>query len=113
MKHKASVRFNEQRLSRPRLPKGWSSQKNGDGQVGASGPCPVCFGDAYGPTIPDVGLKVPSGDSALLDIRRNRDGDAETSRDVYVECACGFDHGKAGATSCGATWIVEIKGAQK
>lgn len=86
------------------LPAGWTAQRAGDGRYGVSGPCPECLGSAYGPPARQAATEVAFAMTTILQVSR----DPENAREILASCACGYDHGKPGADSCGRKWIVRV-----
>jgi hypothetical protein len=101
-KHKDDLPYRTEILRGGQLPDGWTATENPDGTYAVSGPCPACFGDAYGPAISQLDEEV--GDDSLLYI----DGPGTRSREILAACACGNEHTKSGATSCGREWGVRV-----
>lgn len=79
---------------------GWTAEWDGDNIV-VRGPCPVCHGEAYGPTLPDAS---PPTASAL-----RVDEPPIVTRTVRAECRCGHKHGKDGKKACGRWWHVPVE----
>ncbi|WP_130013927.1 hypothetical protein [Serinicoccus sediminis] len=93
MEHKDDVKYAAEIMpGGTPLPAGWKVVAKEPFAV--SGPCPSCFGNAYGPLIKDFDDGEP---------------DRELTREIYAECSCGFSHGGDGATSCGRSWIVTLQ----
>ncbi len=71
----------------------WRFGAGTEGHGEASGPCPTCRGDAYGPPLPDIGGREP--------VKEFRGATVEVS----CACHCGHDHGKGEELGCGRWWI--------
>lgn len=100
MPHDAQVIFKPELLVDVELPPGWRCGRHPEGTWWASGPCPKCEGDAYGPTLPpDTG-----GDGAVHAEREIVA--AKPVAEVRADCRCNFVHGD-GSTSCGRYWVVQ------
>lgn len=62
----------------------------------AKGPCPAC-----GETVQGAS---PEGTVPLPEIRPET---LARDVDVFVDCNCGYDHGKAGEEGCGRSWGIQ------
>jgi hypothetical protein len=100
--HKASVQYAAVALRKAKLD-GWTAEIAG-GVVLVSGPCPECFGAAYGPNLP----KAEAVDAVSPVLFHDQDRPPVPVVLIEAECHCGSDHGKEGATSCGRRWVVQV-----
>ena len=102
MTHKLTVKYKSELLRGVELPEGWVCGKHADGTWWASGKCPKCGGDAYGPTLPSL---AESGVEQLPSTAT--DADRQLVAEVRADCRCGDDHGEKDKKSCGRYWVVE------
>jgi hypothetical protein len=95
--HLPEVKYSKERVPVGRgVLVGWTFGRGFGGVDEASGPCPTCKGDAYGPRLPDI---------AYLELPERPTRDPATKRvDVPCECHCGYDHGGGSEKGCGRWW---------
>ncbi len=105
MAHNQNVTYEKEFLRGVHLT-GWTVQEDGSGEITVSGPCPVCDGDAYGPSLP---MAEATEDATLLHFDRP----PEIVARILAACRCGTSHGRDGASSCGRSWIVVVKRDQQ
>lgn len=71
---------------------GWGFRFAEDGSIAASGPCPICRGESWGPELSEIVVpptKAMPGEEV----------------DVPCKCRCGHDHGGGREQGCGRWWI--------
>lgn len=88
----------------------WRFRQDGPVFYG-TGPCPQCHApDQHGSTTVRVTLQERFPDGALIEAwaapRPDLQGPDDAHPDIVVDCECGSEHGVAGATGCGAVWVV-------
>lgn len=91
MEHDLTVSYSAGVQSPKEFPSGWTFEWDDDGEVAGYGPCPWCYGSAYGPPLRIAERQKPK----------------PAGRDFIAVCACGGPHGKDNATSCGRKFLVQ------
>lgn len=100
MNHDTAVKYAQETLRGVSLD-GWAAKRSGD-EIVVDGPCPMCHGEAYGPSLPYA--EVREAVMGVLPL----DDEPKQSQDIPAKCACGSSHGKDGAQSCGRDWYVPV-----
>lgn len=101
MTHKDDVEYRYEFLSGADL-EGWSYTKSDSGSYQATGPCPECKGDAYGPD------NLETGEAATGEGARMAKEQVEERRGVWASCHCRYLHGTDDQSSCGRYFLVPV-----
>jgi hypothetical protein len=93
--HNDKVKYVREQMVSPNLAR-WEVSGSGE-TLQAEGPCPKCYGAAWGPPLPEAEAPL----SALLSMPP-----IDSGRPIIAECHCGYDHGANGEKTCGRLWYV-------
>ncbi len=82
---------------------GWKLERSTDGTIRAWGPCPKCFGPAFGPPTFEL--------DRFFGIDKERAGVAPPGavQGMLASCACGRTHGEESRPGCGRSWAVPVE----
>jgi hypothetical protein len=93
----------------------WIVQAVKDREFTVEGRCPVCHGEAFGPTasvkLPELFDKDEGLDRGHSFLTRSPGALRQASRPpavVRMDCCCGGSHGDPSGRGCGAYWYVSV-----